>query len=249
MEGAQQLSHELEGDESESLIWLSMNFLQYDHYVLSSSPIDSEEWEQQYEIYNHAASILEEEPDEHDLACVLFQLNRAVDFREKLLNQLYKFKKIPGLRGKKHHEAMQDLGIIKPLLKTKLDKIRNNVMHTAKYPVPQLSEVQELAEFTWYFLKATDLIASRTGDMLQFDEAIGADQSQWVELTFDLDSWEIEIRGRVLPDNLSQGRSEGAAQIAATKMKQETDLTYFHGRIMGPDNVKQVIIKTYFSAM
>ena len=35
-------------------------------------------------------------------------------------------------------------------------------MHFEKYPIPKLSEVLELSEFVWYFLKSTHLVASRT---------------------------------------------------------------------------------------
>ena len=72
------------------------------------------DWQRQYEIWAHADRALSgASPSEQDIACALFQLNRAVDFRDKLLDAAYAFKKVPNRSGKNKHEIMESLGIIK----------------------------------------------------------------------------------------------------------------------------------------
>lgn len=225
-------------------IWMTSEVLKYDCHVEVSRLADLEDWKRQYEIYRHAESILDNRPGEHDLACAIFQLNRAIDFREKHLNKQYSFRKIPGLHGKKQHEAMSDLGIIKPVLKSKLDKIRNNVMHTAGYPTPKISEVTELLEFTWYFLKSTDLIASRTAETLLFNGA----SEYWLEVSFNLPSWEIELRGRLARNNLSLEATNQSTEVMVSMLREEDATTYFAGKLLGPVSAAQTLIKAYFSA-
>lgn len=230
-------------------LWIDKSFLTYDYYVSGSTSVVSEEWQQQYEIYKHVASILGKSPDNNDLASAVFQLNRAIDFREKLLNKQYSFKKIPGFHGKKQHEIMHSLGIIQPLLKTKLDKIRNNVMHSATYPVPKLSEVAELTEFTWYFLKSTDLIASRKASSLEFNAVYHDNQSEWAEMSFSLDNWEIDIRGGFLNQNVRRKSFSDSVEIVPDTIEQKEKTTYISGKLLGPVREIQEIAKIYFAAL
>ena len=230
-------------------IWLNKISLNNDWRVCSSVMVEAEDWQQQYEIYNHAESILGKNPENHDLACAVFQLNRAIDFREKFLNKQYNFKKIPGFKNNKQHEIMHMLGIIKPLLKTKLDKIRNKVMHSAEYPIPKLSEVAELTEFTWYFLKSTDLIASRKADGISFNDCNLTQDEEWAEASFDLDKWEIDIHGQFFNQNITSEYSEQAIEVQIKKIKKQEKTTYISGKLLDSDSKIQDIIKSYFAAL
>ncbi|MBZ6076127.1 hypothetical protein [Microvirga puerhi] len=230
-------------------IWLATDLTKHSYYVITSDLTPLEDWQQQYDIHGHAESILENNPNSHDLACAIFQLNRSIDFRERLLNKLYNFKRIPGIYGNKHHERMSYLGIIKPLLKSKLDKIRNNVMHSVTYPTQNISEVAELSEFTWYFLKSTDLIASRAARALELHRFLDDEQEEWLEVSFDPANWDINIRGKTLSENILQENSEQTIQIDTHKLEREDDLTYFHGKLLGPISAKQSLMRIYFSAL
>jgi len=192
-------------------IWLNPDFIKNCFYVQSHGvETDYKERLKLYEIYEHAENILSKNPNEHDLICAIFQLNRAIELRDKQLNKNYKFKKIPSLIKKyEQHLVMEELGIIKPLLKNKLNTIRNQSAHSTKYPALKLSEIKELAEFTWYFLRSTDLIASRKPDSIIYDNSIfeaeddEPSKALWIELNFNLDTWEIELRGNIYSDKIS----------------------------------------------
>lgn len=225
-------------------VWISSDILAFEYSQQISISTNPAEWKHQYDIYEHAMSILDDEPNQHDLACAIFQLNRCIDFREKLLNQHYHFKKIPGMAGKKHHEAMELLGLIKPILKTKLDSIRNKVMHSASYPVPSVSEVAELAEFTWYFLKSTDLICSRKLETIWAEV-----QSGWVEADFNLSNWVVNIRGKFLASQVSETLNQNALELVAEEVKFDGDSAYVKGDLVGPVWALEALSKKFFSVL
>jgi hypothetical protein len=231
-------------------IWLDKNFLSNDAQFAVGTP--SESWKEQYVIYNHAESILKKNPNEHDLACAIFQLNRAVDFREKLLNKHYNFKKIQGMQGKKQHEIMVELGIIKPLLKTKLDKIRNTIMHSADCPVPIFKDVMELAEFTWYFLKSTDFLVSKQADMIGFNAGCNGDNGEWAEVEFDTKTWQIRIRGYFFNSSLSDVAKHDTIELTIdenNKFQRELGVIIWDEIVLGPEKAIHELIKKYFTAL
>jgi len=92
-------------------------------------------------------------------------------------------------------------------------------MHNADYPIPLLSDVKELTEFTWYFLKCTDLIASRNAEVLVFNDMIDNAEEEWAEITFQLNNWLITVRGNFLQSNISHTVRNEFAEVEVKLIK------------------------------
>jgi len=51
---------------------------------------------------------------QQDFEAAVIQLQRAIEHRDRLLDQIYGFEKIPGKKGLNKYEVMADLEIIRP---------------------------------------------------------------------------------------------------------------------------------------
>lgn len=140
-------------------IWLPSDIFNGESQREGSRYVNDDEWRMHYEILDHANYLLDIEKSDHDRACAVFQLNRAVELRDKFLGRIYHFRRIKSFRGLGQSEIMEQLDMIKPMLKGKLDSIRNRVMHKANESAPPIQVCHELSEFVWYFLRVTDIYA------------------------------------------------------------------------------------------
>ena len=90
----------------------------------------SPDWRNQHAIWEHATqTISKPTPSQQDLSSAVIQLQRSVEHRDKLLDHLYSFERIPGRRPGSKYETMADLKIIRPTLKIRLRDLRNRLMH------------------------------------------------------------------------------------------------------------------------
>ena len=83
-------------------------------------------------------------------------LKRAVDNRLRILDNLYKFKRIP-IKEKPSDllEIMHYVDIVRPIMVKKLIEIRNAIEHEDASP-PNYEDCKVFSEFVWYFLRSTD---------------------------------------------------------------------------------------------
>jgi hypothetical protein len=80
-------------------------------------------WKLQHEIWAHGNQLLSKaDPSQQDLAAAVIQFQRAVELRDRLLDQIYGFERIPGRTSTNKYAIMADLGIIRPTLKIRLQK-------------------------------------------------------------------------------------------------------------------------------
>lgn len=140
-------------------IWVSPTIL--DGQIMSHSSTDLEDWELPYSEVNHAFTILNHHSSIGFRKDAIVNLERAIKFRLKMLNEIYQFKHLPGIKPKSQLDTMLDVGLIKPLMLRKIVEIRNGVQHNYKSTIPTKEECIELAEFAWYFLRSTDNIAKK----------------------------------------------------------------------------------------
>lgn len=197
---------------SRDSVWISPSVLSFE-VDGSGSSSDLEHWDLPYVDVNHAFAILEQHKSTGFLKDAIINLERAIKFRLKMLNDIYRFKNMPATAGKDQLKSMLDLGLIKPLMLEKITKIRNGVQHNLHASIPQHNECLELAEFAWYFLRSTDGIArSKTSDISLYypENEYHADQS------FDFypeHKWLITSSSRLPKQLVSRKKNEGWIEI------------------------------------
>lgn len=107
-----------------------------------------------YEILAHARQLVYSAESKFLLADALSNLKRSVNARLQHIEELYKFSDLFS-KGIGALERLEQVGLVKPFLIKKLFELRNNVEHNDSDP-PDAARLHELADVTWYFLKATD---------------------------------------------------------------------------------------------
>ena len=80
-------------------LWLTSDIFNWVTSIQTSNISREREWFRAYEIWEHADVTLQKACNEFNLIDAITTLNRAVDHRLRLLNKLYKFKRIP-IQGK-----------------------------------------------------------------------------------------------------------------------------------------------------
>ena len=191
--------------ETPSKVWLSPEFLGWDGYHQSHGGNNEKIVREHHSIWQHANELLVNRNDRHFVTSCLIQLNRVVDFRDKALDECYSFRKIPGLSRQSRHEIMELVGVVKPLMRKKLDSVRNRLMHIQGTEPPPVQECAELAEFVWYFLKSTDRIAAFPIETVQFYDN-GADTDAFnpdVEVEIADSAWKLIVTAKVRPAHIS----------------------------------------------
>ncbi|MDR2982435.1 MAG: hypothetical protein LBV12_09350 [Puniceicoccales bacterium] len=109
-----------------------------------------------YEILDHASSLLEGKCSTDQRGDCINALNRVIDKRVKLLNKHYKIDQI--LKSKKSIDNLEKVGAAKRSMLLQVNRIRNFFEHQDRRP-PKSAQLKLFVELVWYFLKATDVSA------------------------------------------------------------------------------------------
>lgn len=240
----------------QSDIWVSLDFLSWGGYVQTSDIGNEEAIKEQYNAWRHAEELLSSDNQNYLMSCMM-QLGRVINKGDKLLNEYYNFRRIPGMRKLKSHEVMEKLSIVKPVMRGKINEIRNDVVHGLHDRKRSKAECAELVEFVWYFLRSTDQIVARIPEQIQFDGPGISEQSHcWIEMTkVDVD-WNLRLRGKLNLSRISSEKISDWAQVSlAENVKRiensdaETeDEIYFSGKFNGSDEVSMKLIDQIFRA-
>ena len=149
--------------------------------------------------FRHAEAKINFPSSALDLADGIAALKRAVSIRVQWLDRIYNFSKLlPKVHGHLF-DYLHDLGVIRPLLWTKLRTIRNKIEHQDRKP-PSQGQCQELLDVVWYLLRSTDAIAREFCTSLYIYPAHCelADPSEYLSLqTADYKSWKPLMTGCV----------------------------------------------------
>ena len=136
------------------------------------------------------------------LQVAVVQLQRAVEQRDTILQQLYCFTDIPYFPKAKQYLVMADLGIIRPTLKKHLRELRNVIMHEVGDISLDKDQCEFLSDTAWYYLKATDRLAQQCVSELHSTYRAADDPHYTIiTMTFRPGSWTVKITGNI-PDNL-----------------------------------------------
>jgi len=128
-------------------MWLSPKILEWESYVDSWVGLEDESWRRAYSISSHAEYLLEQSSTELFRVDAITTLNRAVDHRIRLLDEIYEFRRIP-IRAKPVGNLMllNYFGIVRSKMVQRLIEIRNAVEHQDADP-PSEADCFDFLEF------------------------------------------------------------------------------------------------------
>jgi hypothetical protein len=142
-------------------MWLTSGILNWESDVDSWTGYEDESWRRVYAIWNHAEHLLRQPSTEFGCVDAITTLKRVIKYRIRHLNEIYEFRQIP-VKNKPSDtlELMSYLGIVRPKMVQKLIEVRNAVEHQDAKP-PNQDVCLDFLEFTWYFLRSTDMLVRR----------------------------------------------------------------------------------------
>jgi hypothetical protein len=207
-------------------------------------------WKNQHAIWEHGNKLISQpSPTQQDLEAAVMQFQRAVEHRDKLLDQIYGFESIPGKRSDTKYAIMADLGIIRPTLKIRLREIRNSLIHQPQESALTASECDLLSDTVWYYLKVTDRITQQCSDELWLDHRNTSDKSASLEVVFQTVRWSAHVKGDVHPEMLLEKPSKDCLSV---RLKQCEAVRYnghlkFYGETTGSDSAMYRLIQMFFN--
>jgi len=254
--------------------WLTSDVFSWATSVEMSNVSHGREWFRAYEIWEHADLTLQQTCNEFHLVDTITTLKRAVDHRLKLLDKLYKFKRIP-LKQKPSEllQILHFLDIVRPIMVKKLIQIRNAVEHEDASP-PDYEACKVFSEFVWYFLRSTDnlvreivltfnlypdefelnmySVECRMGIEKKWNPSIGGWVPSHLISDKSRDNW-LRIIGKKF-DRLSDylNNSQGSHSDEGDKKKNngpQSEVTYFNGEIRGTAECLKRLIQLYFKVV
>jgi hypothetical protein len=208
---------------ADKFIWLSPDILNWRSGGQFIKGYTGDLWKRPYQIWAHAEQILSKPTDEHERTNAILALRRSIDRRVRLLNDRYSFRNLP-IKDKPSDtlSLLAFIGIIRPRMLQKLIDIRNAVEHEDAQP-PNEDMCQVFLEFTWYFLKSTDLIVQRIIENFLF-EYKDEKHRYWVEIDIKVpDNWIPNIRGLASPEHLSFEQKDGWFLLKLEKLQSRAE--------------------------
>jgi hypothetical protein len=212
-------------------LWLSPEILSWNMGVLNPRTSPDLDFLKPYDLFRHAKKRLgavddKENPDQENpaLAEVVYHLRRAIEHREKQLADKFNLSGLPfevpsNKKNPRIDERLYQLDIIQPILLRKLNDLRNLITHEQKDPSGKDKLlINELSEFTWYFIRSTDSFLGRNISGIIFyppdfsepgpnplvdgyDESYEYDGCFLVRIS-PKHKWQVNIDGHGVPVNL-----------------------------------------------
>ena len=208
-------------------------------------------WKKQYDIWRHGDELIESAKSRHDFEVAIMQFQRAVEQRDTILEQLYRFRTIPWFpRNASQYSIMAALGIIRPSLKEPLRELRNKIVHEIVEVALDRKQCDYLCDAAWYYLKATDLLARQCATTLGM--TCGQGDPHWTSLkfTFNPGSWTIAVDGEVPERHVLAAASPQALTIAVSTSSvaeyHGVRKVKFRGSVMGPEFLCRRLVQTFF---
>lgn len=207
------------------------------------------DWKRQHEIWAHGNSLISAaSPTQQDLEAGIIQLQRAVELRDKLLDQIYGFEKIPGRRRATKYEIMTDLGIIRPTLKIRLRELRNSLIHNPKNSLITQQECELLSDTSWYYLKVTDRITQQCTDEMTMQIPSSGREGSSLSFTFETNMWTAAADGYVAPEIVLNAPVSGCVSVTVTfcEFVKYSEYLKFKGIAVGTDTALWRLVQIFF---
>ncbi len=180
-------------------IWLSNTVLSWLPHLTGWSTKASKNLLRPYTHWEHAQKLSSSEANQFIRIDIVTTLKRSVDIRIRNLNDIYQFRTIQVLKKEKSLvEILSQLEIVRPMMISKLNRIRNTIEHQDKAP-PSYDECVELIDFTWYFLRSTDKLIQQIPGGVIYDPE-GGDYVTPYGVSFNVridQDWQVEVTGWV----------------------------------------------------
>ena len=203
----------------------------------------------QREIWAHGNDLLlKTNPSPQDLAAALIQFQRAVELRDKLLDKLYAFEKIPGRPNPGKYAIMSDLGIIRPTLKVRLRELRNKLMHDSDEIHVTQDECTLLADTAWYYLRVTDRIAEQYSDEIHYDFGSSPNGQSGLTVKVEPVSWKLDAAGFLAHDDILVAPTAGGLtlRVRSCEFDQFNNSLKLAGELIGPPGSLWSVIQNFF---
>lgn len=241
-------------DESTQL-WIAPYWRAFDVDGHSSTDIDSELSSRPY-LHWHLADELAKTENASEVVCgtIIQKLWNAVDSRVRLLQDVYDLRNLSrtldGDRKRPSHlEILAQIGLVRPLALQQLKRIRNSVEHTDS-GAPTQDKCRQHVELVWYFLRSTDIFASRKISDFTLADRSPSDpsQSRWfAEFTFGDYGWRPQFRGRMPQTAARTHASDGALPLEFVEHREiDASSTYVSGRVASRTPASAELIRRYF---
>jgi hypothetical protein len=189
----------------------------------------------------------------------------------RLLNQLYRWKKLPlrTLSSMPQLQLLEQLGIARHRMVTRLIDFRNSIEHADK-PPPDQKHCADLLEVVWYFLRSTDHLGLRIVSSFSFTQDPIAESSSGLSLYAQPEAgWILAFRAKLLRKYIRPTPDDKWLRVSVTWATEAVDyrpnppsLTeaelhrlleeaehpiFFNGTIDGQQDHLQRIFKAYFA--
>lgn len=248
--------------------WLSDIVLSWSPYLDGWSTRASQKARRPYSHWEHARGLSKSDTNEFERIDIITTLKRSVELRIRNLNDIYQFRRIPYVKkGKSIIEILSQLEIVKPMMIAKLNRIRNTIEHQNKAP-PSHEECVELVDFTWYFLRSTDILIQQIPGGVVYDPTDGLYNTLYsVNFYAAPDKeWLIKVSGWVENHLISSDEKPNSLIIdiqklrsAETIFKENKELQNYHknknlsdisfaGKFIGPPEMLHKFLLHYFRA-
>ena len=203
----------------------------------------------QHEIWAHGNDLLlKTNPSQQDFAAALIQFQRATELRDKLLDKLYGFEKIPGRPNPGKYAIMSDLGIIRPTLKLRLRELRNKLMHDPDELHITQDECTLLADAAWYYLRVTDRIAEQCSDEIHYDLGSSANGQSGLTVKVEPVSWKLDAAGFLAHGHILEAPKAAGLilRVRRCEFQRYNNSLKFAGELIGPPSSLWLVIQNFF---
>jgi hypothetical protein len=204
----------------------------------------------QHVIWAHAENLLSQPaPSQQDRELAVIQLQRAVEHRDKLLNDIYGFEQIPGNKGCNKYDIMAGLAIIRPNLKKPLRDLRNSLVHQINSDPLTADECALLSDAAWYYLKVTDHIAQQSAEEIVIENTLAAKKTVNLSLKVKEKEWTVKVDdGYVCPEFLQEYASPDSLSVQMTKCEfsKYSGTLSFRGDVPGSQSAIARVIQIFF---
>jgi hypothetical protein len=208
------------------------------------------DWKNQHVIWAHAEKLLSQPgASQQDRELAVIQLHRAVEHRDRLLDEVYGFEQIPGKKGCNKYDIMTDLGLIRPNLKKPLRELRNSLVHQITASPLTTEQCAMLSDAAWYYIKVTDHIAQQSAEEVEVEPPLGEKRTAGLSLKVKKRDWTVYVKdGSIHPDFLQERAAPDSLSVRMTHCEFVTyDGTLrFQGDVTGSQLALGRIIQIFF---
>lgn len=249
-----------QGDEGlkpadHSSVWLIHCWRDWDRQSYCSTDTDKGTAERPYLHWHLAVELTSPEANDIRRGAAIQKLWNAVESRVRMLHTEYQMAGLKSFLGWPRKtdmlEMLERLGLARPLILRQLKEIRNSVEHQDQ-GAPSHEDCLRFIDSVWYFLRSTDIFASRR--ILSFDRSLALptstnpNRTQFIEFDFEGPTWAPEIRGRFPRSAIHMSPHQDAIELILEEppVQSDRDSVYLHGAVATASPGVEEIVRDYF---